>query len=218
MTKVAIVDIDGTLLKEQIQKDFINFLYKNDEVNTAYLLRINIWFILYKLRLVHDIKNVLRKALDFIKGKKVEDIEMLVSNYSQYRLPKIIYPKAFSFIERLRNDGYTVILLSTAVDVLVRGTSNLFKADDYISTRLEVNNGCYTGSIIDKIVYGEEKLSKIKEYFALKNYRLESSIAFGDHESDIPLLKAVSKGYICNPNTHMRSLAMKEKIDIISLN
>ena len=67
------------------------------------------------------------------------------------------------------------------------------------------------------MVYGTNKDMLVKKYLSENGYDLNDATAYADHESDISLLKLVSKGYIANPNAHMQSLAKRYNLGIIDL-
>jgi len=213
--KVAVIDVDGTLIAGQIQQGIINFLYKKGELNLWSIIMINFWFIFYKLRLTSDIKRVFEYGLQYLKNKPIEQVDSIVTEYIEKVIKQKIYPKSFELINTLRDEGYTLVILSTAIDAVISRISELFKIDNYICTLLETKGGLYTGKINGKIIYGDTKTETLSQYFKSKGYSLREAVAYADHESDIPMLKMVGKAYVVNPDAYMRSVAQKEGIGIM---
>ncbi|MFA6295138.1 MAG: HAD-IB family hydrolase [Candidatus Paceibacterota bacterium] len=216
LTKIAVIDIDGTLIDGQIQQKLINFLYRKKELNLWFMLYLNIWFILYKLRLVSDMKKFFEYGLSYLKGKTLTSIDLIILEYINKDLKSDIYSKSFELVDDLKKSGYKLLILSTAVDAVISKVAKLFNIDDYICTKLEIKDGKYTGKIDGEIVYGKNKVRFLKEYFDSNTYLLKNAIAYADHESDIPMLKTVNKAYIVNPNVYMKHVAQKEGIGIIN--
>jgi HAD superfamily hydrolase (TIGR01490 family) len=214
-TKIAIVDVDGTLIEGQIQQGLINFLFKKKRIGVVYMIKLNLWFILYKLHLNSNVKYIFEFGLRYLKDRDVKEIDLLVEEYIKEVVEKKIFSRSVELVSKLRADGYNVVLLSTAVDVLIRRVSSIFGADDFLCTRLEIMDGRYTGHILGGIVYGEEKVEIIKQYIQSKSYALSEAVAYADHESDLSLLRIVGKSYIVNPNGHMKSIARREGIAIM---
>lgn len=215
LKKIAVIDIDGTLIKGQLQQGLINFLYFKRKISLAFVLKLNIWFIFYKLGVVKNIKNIFEFGVKYLNGKSIEELNILLFEYIDKTVKKRIFPKSFDLIRDLRSQGYEVIILSTAVEAIISKVANLFEITDYICTRLEITNGRYTGKIMGDVIYGEMKKEKLKSYFQEHNYLLSNAIAYADHESDIPMLNSVGKAYIVNPNAHMAKIASRDGIGII---
>jgi HAD superfamily hydrolase (TIGR01490 family) len=216
-TRIAVIDIDGTLIEGQIQQGLINFFYSKGELSLGYIIRLNAWFVLYKLHITDNVKNIFEFGLKYLQGKPIEKISVLVDEYIQKTVKLKIFPKSFELINRLRSNNFTIIILSTAVDAVVSKVTTLLGADDYISTRLEIVDGLYTGHIAGDIAYGEHKVDLLKEYLTSRAYSLDNVEAYADHESDIPMLRIVGKAYIVNPNAKMRRLSIENNFDTIDL-
>lgn len=213
--KIAVIDVDGTLIEGQIQQALINFFRQKGDLGFWYVLCLNLWFLAYKIHMTKNVRNVFEFGLRYLKNKPVELIIPVINKFVQTRLKDRAFKKSFGLIRELRARGYTIILLSTAVDVVINEVAKMFDADDYICTRLEIRSGHYTGRILGKILYGQAKADALKEYLNGKPYSLSECEAYADHESDIPLLKIVGKAYVVNPNTHMKRIANREGLAIM---
>ena len=136
--KLAIVDIDGTLVRGQSQQALIKYLHRNKTIKTLFYLRLQAWFVLYKIGLIKDNRKVFNFAISFLKGKSVKDFEETFKVFFKKEMLGKIYPKSGDFIKSLKEQGYTILLLSTAIEPLVSLFSNFFQADDFIKQWLEL--------------------------------------------------------------------------------
>ena len=215
--KLAIVDIDGTLVRGQSQQALIKYLHKSKIIGTLFYLRLQAWFVLYKIGLIKDNRKVFNFAISFLKGKSVKDFEETFKVFFQKEILNKIYPKSGDFIKSLKEQGYTILLLSTAIEPLVSLFAVFFQADDLICTKLTKNDGIYLGTIENSPVYGEKKVELLKKYCQENNFSILEAVAYGDHVTDIPVLKLVGKGYVANPDNKMKHLAEKTGLGIIYL-
>lgn len=216
--KLAIIDVDGTLMSGQILNSFIKYLYRNDLVNLEFILRLNLWFILYKIGLIININPIYIYAVRYFKNWKVSDMDQLIEKFVNEVAKSKVFPESYRLLHELKNNGYSIVLLSTAVEPIIKRIALLFNADDYICTKLSIENGLYSGMIDGDIIYGTEKSKYLAKYCQENNYDLVHAVAYADHKSDITMLKSVGKSYIVNPSYYMRKIAKTEGIAIINLN
>lgn len=215
--KIAFIDIDNTLLKGQTQNGLINFLYKKGELSLFFVVKLNLWFFLYKIHLVKDVKKIGDFAISYTKGKTVSDFENLVREYFKNEVLDNIYQDSFQLIENLRKNNVEVFLLSSAIEPIVKQFATLFCVRNYICTSLEENNLIYTGRFSNGMVYGLRKLDLVLERVKLMGFSMKEVLAYADHKSDLPLLCAVGKGFLVNPNNIAKRIALRSGIDIITM-
>ena len=67
--------------------------------------------------------------------------------------------------------------------------------DEVIGTRLETNNGRYTGRFIGKNCNGEEKVRRIAKLYPRSQYHI---VAYGNSSGDIPMLQYAHESYMCH--------------------
>ena len=175
------------------------------------------WFFLYKLGLTKDIKNVLEFALNFIKNKTPEEMGTLLKCFYNEVGEGLIYPRAREFIEQLKKDGFDLLLLSSAVDLVAEEFSSHLGIEHTISTHLELKNGKYTAHIDGDIIYSEIKKTQLEKYCFVNDYEINECYVYADHYSDLPLLELAGHGFFVNPNSKEKHLAVEKNIDIMFL-
>jgi HAD superfamily hydrolase (TIGR01490 family) len=219
MKKLAIIDLDGTLLKGQSQLLFLKHLYKSGTINSLYFFRLYAWFILYKLKLVDNPKKPLSIAIRFLINKTPEYSNALVIDFikSNY-FTKNVYEEAKDLINSLINEGYELILMSNAIHPLASNIGNFFGFEEIIATELETKEGKYTGKIKGDIVYGFNKVNNIKRISLEKNINLDEIHAYADHYSDIPLLDTVGFPHCVNADKKLRAYATIKQWSLIDFN
>ncbi len=216
MKNLVIFDVDNTIVKGQSQALFIKYLYKKKYVSSFYYLTLISWVVLYKFHLVKDPLPPMKYGLSFIKGKTVNEGEKIVNNFFDEVLVKYIYKQALDIIKKYKNEGSDIILVSNAPDILVKKIANYLGVENFLSTKVESENGVYTGNIFGEIMYGEQKLIAVKKYIEVSGHTLENSYAYGDHDSDIHLLKNVAHPYAVNPSGKLKKIAIKNNWPVLN--
>lgn len=215
--KLAIVDVDGTLIRGQSQQHLIKYLLKRKLVSKWFFIRLNLWFVGYKLGLVHDIQGVLQYALSYFKGKDAASIDEVMDHFIEHTIKLQMYPKSVELIEELRSKGYYILLLSGAIEPVISRIAKMYHADNYVCTRVEILEGKYTGKLAHEIVYGANKVDMLKKFITEHRFTLTDSAAYADHVTDLPLLKAVEHPFVANPSTAMKKIAEVNNIPVIYL-
>jgi HAD superfamily hydrolase (TIGR01490 family) len=205
MTKVAIFDIDNTILKSQSsERLFIKALYRNDIVTTVDLLRFVFTFLtkLISLNGIH-IKN----NKSYLKGKDVKTFELEATRCFQDEIVPYISAKALKEIQEKKESGYIIVLLSGTLDVLVKQFKDYCNADVAIGTNLERVDGHLTGELQGTHAYGPGKAKLLSDLAQRMEIDLKSSYAYADHFSDIKFLCMVGNPVAVNAHPGLRLYA-----------
>jgi phosphoserine phosphatase len=109
--------------------------------------------------------------------------------------------KASQELEKHITREKKTVLVATSFEPIAKHAAKFFHINDYVATKLEIKNGKYTGKILGKINYKDEKLAR------LSKYDFEGSFGYGDHDSDIVFLKKMTYRYAVSPNKKLRNYA-----------
>jgi HAD superfamily hydrolase (TIGR01490 family) len=109
----------------------------------------------------------------------------------------IFNEKVLSQFYQHKNNGVKTVLVSGSMKYCIDPLGKELGVDHIICTELEVKQGIVTGEIIGEPNIDSGKANKIKQF--LLNEKCESdlvnSYAYGDHFSDLPMLKLVGYSY-----------------------
>lgn len=214
---IIVIDIDGTLVRGQSQKYFIAFLKQKGIVSHWAYIRIMVWFILYKLHLAQNSAKILAFALKKFKGKTVSSVSKTMEEFINKIINPLYFKNSRKLIETLQNQGYRVILLSSAVEIIVQAIAKDLNVDEYICTKVETESGVYTGEVEGTQVYGEQKKVYLENFLSKINTSFEQVTVIADHYSDIPLLKSAKNALVANPDRKMFTWAQKNNLPVIYL-
>jgi HAD superfamily hydrolase (TIGR01490 family) len=213
--KIAVFfDVDDTLINGQTQKLMVSYFYQKKKINFTFLLKIYFWFLLYKIGVVSSGTSLISKAYKLTEGIKVEEFKNFMLDLFEKRIKSRIYPQAIDRINFHKQKGHEIVLLSKSCKILIDIIKDYLDVPLSIATELEVKNGTLTGKINGPIVHGEEKLKIVEKLAPIKNWNLKESYAYGDHYSDLPLLKAVGHACVVNPDRRLKKEAERNNWSI----
>lgn len=215
MKPVVLFDIDKTLIEGYSQQLFLNFTYRNGTISFWPYLKINAWFLLYKLGLLKNPKPIMEYAYEFAKNWSTHRLALLVDKFFKETLKPVIYKDALEIIEKHKKKGDAVILVSNSVEPIVKKIADELKLDYFLGTKLELVDNKYTGKIIGDIVYGEHKPSYVKKYLAAHKLTLNGSWCYSDHISDLPLFSLCENCVASNSSRELANYAKRRGWQIV---
>jgi HAD superfamily hydrolase (TIGR01490 family) len=207
-------DVDKTLIKGQSQNIFLNLLREEGLIPYVEYVKITIWFIAYKFGIVKNtsrIRQIAYKNLENVKTKEIDAI--LNKNITQ--LQAKIYIQAKNLINEHKIKGDKVVLISASTEPIINLVCKMILADDYLCTKLEIENERFTGKISKQAVYGSEKLKLVKLYLENSNNNFNKTFFYTDHISDIDLLQFVDIPICVNPDNKLKKIAIEKRWKVV---
>jgi HAD superfamily hydrolase (TIGR01490 family) len=213
--ELVIFDLDDTLLSGQSQEELLRYLRHAGLVPALTFVLFSFWIVAYRLGCIRDPERVMRKAYRLLKGKSAADIEEHMRHLFSSRLRALLYTEGVSLLERHKRDGRVVLLLSNSPDFLVHKVAAYLGIPHVIATRLEVRNGRFTGNIVGAVVYGKQKLCEAESFARERGIHLATAWAYGDHSSDLHLLRKVGHPVAVNPDVALKEEAEERSWPIL---
>ena len=128
-----------------------------------------------------------------------------------------IYPGAKDLVKTSLDKGHRVVIVSGALDFLMRIFADHLGAHDVIANRLEYKDRFATGKLLRPVVAGPEKAKLIRDHAKSHGFDLDACFAYSDSYSDVPMLSSVGNPAAVNPDRRLRLLASTYHWPIISL-
>ena len=122
-------------------------------------------------------------------------------------LATAIYPEARALVRAHQEMGHTVGVVSSATRYQVEPVARDLGIEHVMCTRLEVENGIFTGKVIHPTCYGEGKADIALQLAADHDLDLDSSYFYTDSHEDLPLLDLVGHPRPLNPNRQLAQIA-----------
>jgi HAD superfamily hydrolase (TIGR01490 family) len=197
---LAVFDLEGTILTSNVVESYLWLrlaeLHRNAwPAELASVVRGLPRYIAADRR---DRGDFLRTFYRRYEGASVTGLDDLVREHVADLMLQRAAPAALRRIRRHSAAGHTTVLITGALDALVEPLRPLF--DVVVATRLSVVDGRYTGYLDQPPLVGEARAAWLGRYAGEGGYDLAASWAYGDSQSDLPLLEAVGNPVAVNPD------------------
>jgi HAD superfamily hydrolase (TIGR01490 family) len=150
-----------------------------------------------------------------LQGTRVRDLERLGADVLAGVLPRI-YPKMLALAHQHQDDGRRVYIVTAASQELAAMLARVLALDGGIGSEFsEVVDGVYTGRPGGLFVYRSDKARAIRELATREGLDLESSYAYSDSESDLPMLRVVGNPVAVNPDRELARVAREEGWEVL---
>ncbi len=207
---VAFFDVDGTLLKSTIVHYYIWMRLKE----TPFLLKY-LWLVGFLPKIVYYLilDRISRPRFNEVfyrnyRGMNVDAIkELSTEMFEAYLRPKI-FPAAIVQIQEHKAQGTPVVFVTGSLDFIVRPIADSLDVDAVLAPQLHEQNEQFTGELTTVPLIGEEKAKAMQAYAEQHGISLEDSYAYGDSQSDLPMLECVGNPVVVNPGKALREKAL----------
>jgi len=165
--------------------EFIKFYKGRSNFYLGFMLY-SPFLVAYKLKIIPNYVAKQKVLSFFFKGEEVTTFQKKCDEFSSKVLPALIRPKALMEIQKLKNLGADIVVVSASAENWIRQ----WAADNdvkLLGTRLAVENNRLTGKIDGKNCYGDEKVCRIKEHYDLQTF--SEIYSYGDSGGDTAMLK-----------------------------
>lgn len=210
--EVAVFDFDGTSIRGQSGALFTRYLLTRRLMSPKRVARLLWWGARYKLHLPYrqdEARELVLGALSEMSGSQVD--ELMVRFHDEVLMPRY-RTQALEELERCRESGMVVLLVSATFDAMAAEAARVMGFDGYAATRMRRDaEGNYTGAVDGPVVAGPEKFRAVRRWCDARlgegAWRLER--AYGDHYTDRDLLSHARVAVAVCPGKTLRSYARR---------
>ena len=211
--RVAFFDVDNTLMQGSSLFFLSRGMYQRGFFNRrdifAFLLA-NLRYQLTGKENKEEILRVQQAACDFIRGHKVSELETLASDvYDRYVSPAL-WQGTIEIAHDHLNAGEEVWLITASPSEMADLIASKLGFTGALGTVAQVADGIYTGQLEGNLLHGQEKAIAVNALAKSQNIDLRNSYAYSDSHHDIPLLEAVGKPRVINPDTLLQVRALRD--------
>ena len=208
---VVFFDVDGTLLKSTI----VHYYIWMRSAQAPFLLK-KLWLVGFLPKIVYYLvlDSVSRIRFNQVfyrnyRGMNAEQTrELSLEMFETYLRPKI-FAEAVSQIQEHKEQGMTVVLVTGSLDFIVQPIADYLAVDAVLAPQLREENGQFTGELTTAPFIGEAKAKAMRNYADQHEISLEESYAYGDSQSDLPMLECVGNPVVVNPGKALREKAVE---------
>lgn len=194
MEKIAIFDIDNTILSVDSFLKFIFYILKKYPYKIIHIPFFIFIFILRFLNFI-SIEKLKEKFLDKLIGDLTDNsINELSFDFIKKEILNKIKPTVKTYISKLKDDGYRIVLATASFEFYIKELAYFLNADNLVATQvLRENNRFY---IKGKNCKDIEKIFRLTKILEKQNIDRENSIGYSDSVTDIFFLQLCKKFYI----------------------
>ena len=212
----AYFDLDLTFSARSTEPLVTKALWADGWLSASQLARVTWSYVLYEFRLIRDFPETKRRAVrSLLTGLPASEIEAAVDECFQSLLLHLARPYLADELQRHRQAGRRVALLTSTLDLIARPFSRHFGFDEMFAATLEVSGGVYTGAIIGEIPYGEVKAEIVRRHLSETGADLVKCFAYGDHFSDRFFMQEVGNPVAVYPDRKLRDFAARREWQIV---
>ncbi len=214
---LAIFDLDNTLLRGDSDYLWGMYLIDKGAVDGESHRRENDRFYQEYLSGQMDIMAFLRFQLAPLARIPISELLQMREDYIEHYIRPIITTQALKLVDKHRQRGDTLLLITATNDFVTRPIADLFGIDELIATNAEIIKNQYTGAVSGVPSYREGKVIRLHQWLSEKNYNMKGSWFYSDSHNDLPLLLEVDNPVAVNPDPELAKHARQAGWQILAL-
>lgn len=213
---LAAFDLDKTILSLNSSRLIVSAARKNGLMSRPQLYQAAAFSFIYKFDLMEPTR-IVNAMMGWLKGVNLEEVIQMNKQWILPGLIECIRPEMKKEIEYHKEQNAKVIILSSALPYLCEPVCAHLNMDDVVCSRLEVENGTFSGKSIGPLVYKKEKKTRLVDYCRQQNFDMDTTWYYGDAFTDRFILKAVGNAVCVQPEIKLKLLAKKQGWKILNL-
>ena len=211
---IAYFDIDLTILDCNSAN-----LWVKRELKLGYLSRFQFIESMFWLMLYHmgkaDVRTFLGKAASWVKDVPEEDIIQRTTDFWLEEVRPQIRPKAIETIEKHRENGDIIVLLTSSSTYLSELLAEELNVEHILCNRLIAKDGILIGKMAEPLCFGSGKGIHAKQFAEKMELSWKDSYFYTDSYSDHPFLLEIAHPKIVTPDKRLRRLANQKGWEIL---
>ncbi|MEM9820116.1 MAG: HAD-IB family hydrolase [Bacteroidota bacterium] len=204
----AFFDLDRTLIKSFSAKEFFQTRLLSGRITAREVLAQFAGVLVYAMG-DGNFAGLAAVGAKGVKGIKEQLFVQLGEEVYQKHLADEIYPESRALVAAHMAKGHTVAIISAATPYQVNPIARDLGIDQVMCTRMEVDNGVFTGNIVEPACWGDGKAYAAKELTKKYQLDLNKSYFYTDSAEDMPLMEIVGHPRPINPDTKLSAVAFQ---------
>lgn len=212
-------DVDGTLVRTNLIHPTLFYLLNQRTISqkVGRVLKAALQAPRMIVAEMQDRRRFNEVLFQAYEGTSTDRLHLLADECFDTVIKPALFPFAKDLVKRCRDEGHDVVLVSGALDFLMKYLADHLGATDVIANRLEIKDGFATGRLLRPVVAGPEKARLVREHARARGWDLDTCFAYSDSYSDVPMLSIVGHPAAVNPDSKLEKLARTYGWPIVSL-
>ena len=152
--------------------------------------------------------GIMDHMAQWLKGIPEDRVKKLSLELVNDHLLQTIRSEIFPELKYHKDRDAGLVILSSSMFSICAPIAGHLGIDDIISSVFEVHHGLYTGRTTGHFCFGEEKLSRLKEFCTKNNHHMDDAWYYADSIWDYAVLNAVGHPVCINPDKNLRKAAI----------
>ena len=204
----AFFDVDGTLIPEpSLERRFFHAVRQSRAIPIGNYFR---W--------VQEALRLLPKGIAaMVNGNKRHWSRVRCDQVSRQMEAIVFFEEGMERVAWHARQGHKIVLVSGMPEALARMVARAVECEleargagtelIVCATRMEERNGKWTGRLLGRAMYGEEKSRAVKRIAQEQRIDRQGSHAYGNALLDRPMLAAVGHAHVVNPGRDLAAVA-----------
>lgn len=211
--KLAIFDIDGTLLHGSSERAFWRYLAARGRLGPKQVFAYLLFLVRY---LPTGGIHTLKKNKAYLAGLTTEEVAALACDFVAARLVPRLYQRCVQRLQEHQRRGDTVVLISGTIEPIARALAAKLGVKHVCATLCSERNGYYLPQPPETHPFGAAKLSLARQLALELDADLRQASAYGDSHHDLFLLDAVGEPVAVMPDSRLADAAAANDWEIIT--
>jgi HAD superfamily hydrolase (TIGR01490 family) len=195
----AFFDMDKTLISENSGSLWMQHRWRKGEISNLELLKGVGTYLQYKLGVL-DIRAWSRTMMLEFRGQREEDLQREAEEWFDELVMASLYPEAERLVREHTEAGHVVAIVSGATKFVVGPLAERLGIAHMIYTRLETEDGVFTGRVVEPVCFEEGKIYWLQQLIEEEGIDLAKSWFYTDSITDRPLMDLVGHPVAVNPD------------------
>jgi HAD superfamily hydrolase (TIGR01490 family) len=199
-------DLDNTLVSKSTGILYYKYLRKKGRASAFDAVKALYFWIRYRMNSI-DIKALAEREVRKVAGTSERAMIELCQRWFDDMVKHYISARAVEAVNKHRAKGHVLAILSAATPYTVNPVKRHLQIEHGLCTHLEVQDGRFTGRLIEPYCYGEGKIYWAERFARASGLRLEDSYFYTDSYTDMPMLERVGMPRPVNPDRRLEAEA-----------
>lgn len=202
----AFFDLDRTLVPVHTGRLFVGHMRRRGEISFARTLQAFGWLARYHFAMI-DMPAVAARVSMILRGQREDEFAEMCRRWVEDTVLPRLLPEGMRKVESHRKAGAFLAILSTSPSYVVAPVAHALGMDATGATRLEVDQGLFTGRLLGPLCYGLHKIHCAESLQVEHRLNLDESWFYTDSYTDLPMLERVTNRVVVNPDPRLRRAA-----------
>ncbi len=218
--RLALFDLDNTLLPLDSDYEWGSFLERIGAVDPESHRLENDRFYREYVAGTMDIQAFLDFQLAPLAANSCEQLAAWHDQFMDEVIRPVLRPQARALVARHADQGEVCAIVTATNEFVTGPIARALGVEHLIATRVECQDGRYTGRSVGTPTYREGKIARTEEWLHTMGHdwaSVERSWFYSDSANDIPLLSRVSDPVATNPDARLEAHARAQGWPVLRL-